>query len=120
MFFWHETQQSDIINNTNNANPFVREWNLKQVSGGFSQLESFQRGDVIFDFMENDSVKINLNIILQSTSKVPIKNDTIIYYEFDSLKILLGSQEYEYRFEEAKLKLIDNLASDGIMMELEK
>lgn len=108
------------VNKANNDNPFIGEWNVKSVSGGFSQTEFFQKGDIIFDFMENDLVKINLEITFQSPTKEPIKNDTIIHYKYDSLKIFLGSQKYGYRFVEEKLQLDNNLVSDGIMIELER
>lgn len=101
-------------------NPLKGEWNLKQISGGFSESEQYNNGDVVFHFTENDSVNIKFGIVLENSSKFPFTSDTVLYYEYDSVEIIIGDFEFEYVIADSLLKLIDNLASDGIMLELKK
>ncbi len=116
------SEQKNDSDNTQDKleNPIVGEWNLKKISGGFSKSEEFEKGDVIFNFMENDSVNIAIGIVIENTSKLPFKNDTFLHYGFDSLEIIIGDKEFEYLLADSLLKLFDNLAADGILLELEK
>ena len=108
-------------NTDNESNLFLGKWQVISVAGGFSPTETFQEDEIIWDFYSNDSLEITINIIVSNTSKLPIKNDTTLLYSYDTNNILLiGSFEYEYRIEENSLKLFDNFASDGIMIELER
>ncbi len=108
-------------------NPLHGKWNVTELDGGFSPLEQFDAGDIVFNFMENDSVSIELDITLENFSKFPFKNDTVLYYRFDydSIEItigdiMIGDIEFEYLLSDSVLKLFDDLVADGIMIELEK
>lgn len=102
------------------SNLFLGKWQLISVAGGFSPTETFQEDEIIWNFYSNDSLEITTNIIVSNSSKLPIKNDTTLLYSYDTNNILIGSFEYEFRIEENSLKLFDNFASDGIMIELKK
>jgi hypothetical protein len=91
-------------------NPFKGDWNLSQISGGFSATEQFENGDAVFYFMENDSFNVSLGITLENSSKLPYKNDTTLYYEYDSIEIVIGDKEFEYVIADCVLKLIENKA----------
>ncbi len=101
-------------------NLFIGEWNLSQIFGGFSPTEKFENGDVVFDFTENDSVNVSVEIALEDGSKLPYKNDTTLHYNYDSLEVFIADKKFEYIIADSVLKLYDDLASDGIMIELVK
>ncbi len=108
------------IQKTNTKNAFKGYWNLAKIRGGFSPTEQFTSGDVVFNFLDNDSVKIMIEVLVENSSKLPFKNDTILSYEYDSIEIVIGDENFEYIITDSLLKLFDNLASDGIMLELVK
>lgn len=92
------------------------------LTGGFAPGETFSNEKIIWEFSSNDSVKITADTVLSDKSRLPFIKDTVLFYSYDSLNIILGDNEYEYEYEiqDKVLKLIDDLASDGIMLEFEK
>ena len=112
----------DDDNDVNIDNPFLGEWHLISLTGGFSPTETYQVGDIIWGFNSDDSLEIEISTNISNQSRLPIKNDTTLSYSYDSLHLVVGNNNYEYRLEnnDSTLKLYDELASDGIMMELEK
>lgn len=102
------------------TNPFIGKWELKSIVGGFSPTESFYDNEVIWTFNTDESLEIKINKELSNVSKLPIKVDTTLSYSYDTINISIGTNEFEYKLEGKTLKLYDNLASDGIMLELEK
>ena len=110
----------------NNINPgdkdalFVGKWELISLTGGFAPNEVFNDEKIIWEFSPNDSVRITIDTVLLDKSRLPFKVDTVLFYNYDSLNISIGDNEYEYELQDKVLKLIDDLASDGIMLEFEK
>lgn len=102
------------------TNPFIGIWELKSIVGGFSPTESFQKNEILWTFNTDESLEIKINKKLSNVSKLPIKVDTILSYSYDTINISIGTIEFVYKLEGKLLKLDDNLASDGIMLELEK
>jgi hypothetical protein len=101
------------------TNPFVGEWKLKSLMGGFSPIESFQENEILWTF-NADSLEILIKKEIPPTSRLPIKTDTILSYSYDTFKISIGTIEFDYKLEGKILKLGHKVASDGIMLELEK
>ncbi len=102
------------------TNPFIGKWELKSIIGGFSPIEIFQENEILWTFNTDESLEIKINKELSNVSKLPIKVDTTLSYSYDTINISIGTNKFEYKLEGKTLKLYDNLASDGIMLELEK
>jgi len=101
-------------------NPFLGEWNLNLLSGGFSMPEMYENGDIIFDFRDDNNVDVKFKISIPESSKLPIQNDTILVYRYDSLSLQLGDVNYDYLIEDSKLTIGQDVAADGIILEFNK
>lgn len=102
------------------VNPFIGKWELKSLMGGFSPTESFQENVILWVFNADESLIMTINKELSNLSRMPVKIDTIVSYSYSTIDISIGTFEYEYQLEGKTLKLFDNLASDGFMLEFEK
>lgn len=103
----------------NSNNPFEGKWKLISLTG-FSSSENFNENEINWEFLSNDSLHINVNINISDFSSLPIKKDSVLPYSYDTLKILIGNFNFEYKIEANSLKLFDNLASDGILLDFER
>jgi len=99
---------------------FFGNWELKSLLGGFAPTEIFKENEILWLFNSDKTLKITINKELSDKSRLPIKIDTIVSYSYDTINISIGLYKYEYKFEGKTLKIIDNLASDGIMLEFVK
>lgn len=99
---------------------FYGKWELVRISGGFSQPEIFNAGQIIWEFSSDKSLSIKINTPLSKTSGVPFNKSTTLTFSADSAKILIDQIPYAYRITDKKLKLMHQLASDGNMLEFEK
>lgn len=121
MFTYCGVTDNNIVPKQDESNPFAGKWQTTKVSGGFSSPESFTDDEIVWDFFSNDSLKIIRQIDIPDNSKLPFKRDTVLSYSHDSMKITIGNNiDFEYKIDNKSLKLFDNLASDGIMIELNK
>lgn len=112
-----ENNNNEDLTSKNGYDLFVGKWELMSLTGGFAPSETFNENEIIWEFNSNDSLKITIENDISDKSRLPIKIDTILPYSYDTLNISIGDYEYEYILKEKSLKLIDNLASDGIMLE---
>ncbi|MCF8226848.1 MAG: hypothetical protein K9J30_13305 [Bacteroidales bacterium] len=115
-----ENNDKEIINHEDNDTLFVGKWELIGVTGGFAPNENFNDEKIMWEFSPVDSVKITIDTVLSDKSRLPFKADTVLFYNYDSLNISIGDSDYEYELQDKEMKLIDDLASDGIMLKFEK
>lgn len=111
--------EKKILESNDNSNHFLGEWNLTNVSGGFSSTENFEINVVKWEFLMNDTVHITLQQDINENSKVPFKVDTLLTYSYNSNKIIIGGDVYEYHFDNTQLHLLDNPSSDGVILTFE-
>lgn len=119
-FLFSNCENNDNINPGDNDTLFVGKWELISLTGGFAPNETFTDDKIIWEFLQNDSVVVTIDTVLLDKSRLPFKVDTILFYSYDSLNISIGEIEFEYNLQDKTLKLIDDLISDGIMLEFEK
>ena len=115
-----ENNDKENIKHEDNDTLFIGKWELISLTGGFAPNETFNDEKIIWEFLPYDSVIITIDTVLLDKSRLPFKVDTVLIYTYDSLNISIGNNEYEYDLQDKTLKLIDDLASDGIMLEFEK
>jgi len=108
------------VNEEEINNPFLGEWNLNSVTGGFAMPEMYGNGEITFNFKEDNNVEIKYNISIPASSRLPFTNDTLVIYKYDSETIEIGNFEYYYIIEGDKLSLDDDIASDGALIEFNK
>lgn len=114
-----ENNDKENISFSDNDTMFVGKWELISLTGGFAANEIFNDKKIMWEFYSNDSVRITIDTVLFEKSRLPFKTDSILFYTYDSINISVGDYKFEYTLHDKSLKLFDNLASDGFVLEFE-
>ena len=87
-----------------------RKWNLIKFEGGFSPTEKFNEGIIIWEFQQNNTVKI---VNDNSISSPPIKPNGEYNFSINGSKILIDNLEFDFILENSSLIISNNPSSDG-------
>jgi len=101
-------------------NPFIHAWSLNLVTGGYFTPEVYENGDIIFDFKKDNTISIDFNIALPSSSKLPFIENTVVNYQFEFAKMQLDGVEYTYTINDEYLTLNNSSEADGILLQFRK
>lgn len=101
-------------------NPFLHIWSLNLVTGGLFTPETYDNNDITFEFKEDNTVSINFNITIPSSSNLPFHKDTVVSYQYESNKLQLDEMEYTYTVNDEYLTLNNSLEYDGILLQFRR
>ena len=103
------------------TNVLTGNWTLRKCSPGFAPQETFNQNDIIWQFYQNNTVAVTINIALPITSGVPIKTNTMVFYNLvNNETVTIENVVYNISFQYNKLILDNNSASDGTRLEFDK
>ena len=119
VFLFSSCEKNDKENHSpsDNDTMFEGKWELIGLTGGFAPDETFNDEKITWEFNPDDSVRLTIDTVLSEKSRLPFKADSILFYTYDSLNISIGDYKFEYTLHDKSLKLFDNLASDGFVLE---
>ena len=87
-----------------------RKWNLIKFEGGFSPIENFNEGEIIWEFQLNNIVKIAND---NSVSSPPIKPNGKYNFSINGSEIFIDNLEYDFILVSSSLIISNNPSSDG-------
>lgn len=104
-------------NNESDENSIIGTWNLLKFESGFSPIENYNNGDIIWVFQQNGTVNVTINSSIASS---PIKPRGSYNYSLTGSRILIGDTEFDYEFNKSLLIISDNPSADGFRAEFLK
>lgn len=97
-------------------------WNLIKVTAGFSPIEEFTEGQIIWEFNSQKLLLVTINTELSESSNITLReNGEYDFVIIDENIIRINDDEYNYfLLEKEKLIISFEEASDGPRMEFIK
>lgn len=91
-------------------NSLIGEWSLMTFEPGFSPMETYSKGDIIWKFQQTNT----LNIQMSDNVKVsPIKKEGIYEFSVSQNRISVHKVSYDYSIDTDTLIISDNPSADG-------
>ena len=106
--------------NINSENPIIGQWTLVLFQPGFSPDENFNNGEIVWDFINNGQVEVKISDNLQTNSNLPLGINGIYDYTINHNKITIDTVEYEFLLNSNTLTIMDQVASDGVLLNFNK
>jgi hypothetical protein len=101
------------------TNDLVGSWYLMSFNPGFGQTENYNTEDIIWTINSDNSIDVTLNVT--TSTQLPLnENGNYSYNIISSDSVNVENVTYEYELENQILKLLDNPASDGIILTFQK
>ena len=100
--------------NENDENTIIGAWTLIKFEPGFSPVENFNEGKILWEFQKNGILNITIDTSISST---PIKSGGSYKYSLTGSRILIGNTQYDYEFKNSFLIISNNPSADGFRAE---
>lgn len=95
-------------------------WHMSSHACCLLSPETFERGEVVWWFLNNGTVSVTITIDLPTDSQLPITSEGSFEYEFQAGQLTVNNIRYDYRIESGRLVLSDSPESDGPLMQFVK
>ena len=102
------------------ANSIAGTWNLRTFQCCLFQTEQFNQGDIIWKFNSNEILEVNINIVLEDESQIPIQENGSFSYDFNQTSVVIDNTEYDFTLENDQLILSDDPEVDGPIIIFDK
>ena len=101
--------------------PIYGTWNLIKVTAGFSPIENFIGGQIVWEFNSQKLLLVKINTELSESTNIILKKNGEYDVDFiDENIIKIEYVEYNYRLDKEKLIISFEEVSDGLRMEFMK
>lgn len=91
----------------------VNAWYLNKYEPGFSPIEYFEDGQIIWTFNSNGSLQIEVD---SSIENPPLKSSGEYVYSVDGNLIMIDNLTYDYAIKSNSMTISDDPSSDGFRL----